>query len=63
MTDNIHNLIHRYSVMLWCWEIEPDKRPLFSALVRTISISLEAMADYLRIGPAVDETDTAESTV
>ena len=40
-----------------------DKRPSFSTLVRSISISLEAMADYLHLGPAVAETETTESAV
>ena len=37
-------------MMMWCWEIEPDKRPSFSTLVKTLSKSLEKMAGYLPIG-------------
>ena len=51
--------------MLWCWEMEPEKRPSFSTLVCSISTSLETMADYLRLGPAGtdQETETTESAV
>ena len=33
--------------MLQCWEIDADKRPTFSALVKSLSKDLEVMADYL----------------
>ena len=36
--------------MMWCWEMEPDKRPSFSTLVKTLSKSLEKMAGYLPVG-------------
>ena len=36
--------------MLRCWEMEPGKRSSFSALVKTLSTSLEEMADYLHVG-------------
>ena len=37
-------------MMLWCWEMEPDKRPSFSTLVQTLSKTLEKMAGYLPVG-------------
>ena len=40
--------------MLYCWEMEKDKRPSFSALVQTLSKSLEEMADYLHVGAFTD---------
>ena len=36
--------------MMRCWEIEPGKRPSFTALVQILSKSLEQMAGYLHIG-------------
>ena len=36
--------------MMWCWEMEPDERPEFSTLVKTLSKSLEKMAGYLPVG-------------
>ena len=36
--------------MMWCWEMEPDERPAFSSLVKTLSKSLEKMAGYLPVG-------------
>ena len=37
-------------MMMWCWEMEPDKRPSFYTLVQTLSKSLEKMAGYLPVG-------------
>ena len=37
-------------MVMWCWEMEPDRRPSFSTLVQTLSKSLEKMADYLHVG-------------
>ena len=37
-------------MMLQCWLLEPEKRPSFSQLVRTLSELLEYMADYVHIG-------------
>ena len=41
-------------MMMWCWEMEPDKRPSFSTLVQTLTKSLEKMAGYLHIGAFTD---------
>ena len=40
----------RYTLMLHCWEREPQNRPTFSNFVESLSQSLEAMADYMDIG-------------
>ena len=40
--------------MMWCWEMEPAKRPSFSVVVKTLSNSLEEMADYLHVGAFTD---------
>ena len=45
-------------MMLWCWEMEPGKRPLFSALVGTLSQTLEEMAGYLHVGAFTDLDST-----
>ena len=46
--------MYSYSMMLWCWEMEPGKRPPFSALVQKLSKTLEEMADYLYVGAFTD---------
>ena len=53
-------------MMLWCWEMEPGKRPSFSALVETLSKTLEEMAGYLHVGAFTDldsSTGQAEQSV
>ena len=41
-------------MMLWCWEMEPGKRPSFSALVQILVKTLEQMAGYLHVGAFTD---------
>ena len=43
-------------MMQWCWEIEPYKRPSFSALVNTLSKSIENVnqAGYFHVGAFTD---------
>ena len=43
----------RYRVMLQCWEIDPDQRPTFTALVDLLSRNLEVMADYMDLQNSV----------
>ena len=49
-------------MMQWCWEMEPDKRPSFSTLVKTLSKSLEKQAGYLRVGAFTTGRDHNSST-
>ena len=53
-------------MMMSCWEMEPGKRPSFSALAQTLSKSLEDMAGYLHIGAFIDlnneENNQVEAT-
>ena len=47
----------RYSIIQWCWEMDPEKRPSFSTLVESVSRTLEDKADYLDIGAFSDHYD------
>ena len=38
---------YSYSLMLQCWDEQPEKRPDFSQLVSTLSTLLEAIAGYV----------------
>ena len=49
-------------MMISCWEMEPGKRPSFSALAQTLSKSLEDMAGYLHIG-AFTDTNNEENNI
>ena len=46
-------------MMQWCWEMEPDKRPSFSTLVKSLSKSLEDQAGYLHIIGAFTNLDSS----
>ena len=46
MTDTL-SIIERYEFMLQCWELEPEKRPSFSSLVKSLSKFLESIAGYV----------------
>ena len=49
-------------MMMWCWEMESDKRPSFSTLVQTLSKLLEKMADYLHVGTFAGITENSRYT-
>ena len=54
---------YRYSLTLSCWEIKPDKRPSFLALVNTISMSLQEISDYMQVNAFTeDPNSTTEET-
>ena len=40
-------IISRYSLMLRCWDADPEDRPSFTKIAQTISKSLQIMSEYL----------------
>ena len=38
-----------YTIMIQCWQLNPDTRPSFSHLVDSLSVYLEAIAGYMDI--------------
>ena len=38
--------------MMTCWEAQPEKRPLFTDLVQTLSSKLVVMAEYMDLSPS-----------
>ena len=47
LTRDDKRLSSRYSIVLECWNSEPEKRPNFSELATDICGTLEDMAGYL----------------
>ena len=41
-------------MMMSCWKAEPNERPIFSSLVKSLSKIMENQADYLRVGAFAD---------
>ena len=52
---------YSYSLLLQCWDEQPEKRPGFSQLVSTLSTLLEAIAGYV-IFSASEKEDFAAGT-
>lgn len=48
--------------MLQCWEFEPERRPIFSSIVDTLSHFLETMVNYMDIGTATLASRSDEPT-
>ena len=40
---------YSYSLLLHCWDEQPEKRPSFSELVVTIATMMEAVGGYLSL--------------
>ena len=52
---------YSYSLLLHCWDEQPEKRPSFSKLVVTIATMMEAVGGYLSLNVA-DKTNLASDT-
>ena len=46
-----------------CWEADPQQRPTFSQLVKTITSVLNSLADYLDVSTFVTEEQEIETNV
>ena len=58
------HLSSRYSIVLECWNSEPEKRPNFSELATDICGTLEDMAGYLDLTtPSATNEMTAETEI
>ena len=50
-----------YSLLLHCWDEQPEKRPSFSELVVTIATMMEAVGGYLSLN-VTDNINLAPDT-
>ena len=52
---------YSYSLLLHCWDEQPEKRPRFSQLVVTIATMMEAVGGYLPLNDT-DKINLAADT-
>ena len=52
---------YSYSLLLHCWDEQPEKRPSFSELVVTIATMMEAVGGYLSLN-VTDKINLASDT-
>ena len=52
---------YSYSLLLHCWDEQPEKRPSFSELVVTIATMMEAVCGYLSLN-VTDKTNVVSDT-
>ena len=55
-----NSIILRFQFMLKCWELDPETRPTFSMLVKSLSKFLDSMAGYMDVSNIKGE-DYSES--
>ena len=56
LSSNIyHNNFYSYSLLLQCWDGQPEERPDFSQLVVTLSTLMEAVAGYVTFSGSYKE--------
>lgn len=59
----VYGITYRYSIILECWQEDPDERPTFSHLVSSISSQLESMAGYLDVNTVFINLHSANDEV
>ena len=43
----IYHRVYSYTLMLSCWEQDPDRRPTFSNVVTSVEKIIAPLADYM----------------
>ena len=61
LTHTFSHISCSYSLLLQCWEEQPEERPHFSELVVTIATMLEAAGGYLVLNDTNNENLAADT--